>query len=69
MNPVRSAAHARQDERRRDAFDDLVARGFTRRHLLRVAALVGAGATVLPARQRARAGAALQRGRDPRRRR
>jgi histidinol-phosphate aminotransferase len=28
--------------------DDLVARGFTRRHLLRVAALVGAGATALP---------------------
>jgi histidinol-phosphate aminotransferase len=48
MKPVRSAAPARQDERRRDALEDLVARGFTRRHLLRVAALVGAGATALP---------------------
>jgi histidinol-phosphate aminotransferase len=48
MKAVRSGAHARQDERRRAALDDLVARGFTRRHLLRVAALVGAGATALP---------------------
>jgi len=48
MKPVRSTGRARQDERRRDALEDLVARGFTRRHLLRVAALVGAGATALP---------------------
>ncbi len=48
MKAVRSGVHARQDERRRAALDDLVARGFTRRHLLRVAALVGAGATALP---------------------
>lgn len=48
MNPVRFAARAWVDEGRRDALDDLVARGFTRRHLLRVAALVGAGATALP---------------------
>jgi histidinol-phosphate aminotransferase len=48
MKSVRSTGHARQDERRRDALEDLVARGFTRRHLLRVAALVGAGATALP---------------------
>jgi histidinol-phosphate aminotransferase len=48
MNAVRSGAHARQDERRRAALEDLVERGFTRRHLLRVAALVGAGATALP---------------------
>src|SRR5206468_8665263 len=48
MKSVRSTGHARQDERRRDALEDLVARGFTRRHLLRVAALVGAGATAPP---------------------
>jgi histidinol-phosphate aminotransferase len=48
MKAVRSGAHAPQDERRRSALYDLAARGFTRRHLLRVAALVGAGATALP---------------------
>ena len=47
MKADRSGAHARQHEQRRAALDDLVARGFTRRHLLRVAALVGAGATTL----------------------
>jgi len=46
MKPVRSGVHALEDLRRRHAFDDLVARGFTRRHLFRVAALVG-GATAL----------------------
>ena len=48
MKAVRFAAHARQGEWRRDALEDLVARGFTRRQMLRVAALVGAGATALP---------------------
>ena len=52
----------------RDALDDLAARGFTRRHVLRVAALVGAAAA-LPLGSRARAGAALRRRRAPRRRR
>jgi len=46
MKPVRSGVHALEDLRRRHAFDDLVARGFTRRHLFSVAALVG-GATAL----------------------
>jgi hypothetical protein len=48
MKAVRFAAHARQGEWRRDALEDLVARGFTRRQVLRIAALVGAGATALP---------------------
>ena len=51
----------------RDALDDLAARGFTRRHVLRVAALVSA-ARRPSARLGARARTALRRRRAPRRR-
>src|SRR5262249_16578638 len=46
MNGVGSTARALRDGLGRDALDDLVARGFTRRHVLRVAALLGASATL-----------------------
>jgi len=46
MNGVGSAVRALRDGLGRDALDDLVARGFTRRHVLRVAALLSASATL-----------------------
>ena len=47
MNGTGSVLRALRREWRRDPLDDLAARGFSRRHVLRVAALLGAS-TMLP---------------------
>ena len=47
MNGAGSVLRALRQERRPDALEDIAARGFSRRHVLRVAALLGAS-TMLP---------------------
>src|SRR6185436_4258437 len=47
MKSIGSAARAPREELNRDALEDLARRGFTRRHVLRVAALLSAATTVV----------------------